>query len=81
MICAQLQLWQAFVGVRARRVEKYYQDLLGEEINSCNRVEQQNLQSEKSNKVSNTASVSVPEKWKGQIEKVTTSMNFLNCIN
>ena len=69
------------MGVRARRVEKYYQDLLGEEINSCNRVEQQNLQSEKSNKVSNTASVSVPEKWKGQIEKVTTSMNFLNCIN
>ena len=69
------------MGVRARRAEKYYQDLLGEEINSRDRVEQQNLQSENSNKVSNSASVSVPEKWKGQIEKVTTSMNFLNCIN
>ncbi|GFY84607.1 Ypt/Rab-GAP domain of gyp1p superfamily protein [Actinidia rufa] len=62
------ELWQAFVGVRARRVEKYYQDLLGEEIKSRDSVEQQNLQSENS-KMSNTASISVPEKWKGQIEK------------
>ena len=68
------------MGVRARRVEKYYQDLLGEEIKSRDSVEQQNLQSENSSKMSNTASISVPEKWKGQIEKVTTYMSFLNCI-
>ncbi|GMP22804.1 hypothetical protein CsSME_00000659 [Camellia sinensis var. sinensis] len=63
------ELWQAFVGVPARRSEKYYQDLLGAENNSSNSVEQQSLQSGKSSKGSNTCAVSVPEKWKGQIEK------------
>ncbi|KAL6980432.1 hypothetical protein U1Q18_022072 [Sarracenia purpurea var. burkii] len=63
------ELWQAFVGVRARRVEKYYQDLLGEEINSRDTMEQRSLQSENTFFVSNTDSISAPEKWKGQIEK------------
>ncbi|KAL7228775.1 hypothetical protein ACSBR2_007466 [Camellia fascicularis] len=63
------ELWQAFVGVPARRSEKYYQDLLGAENNSSDSVEQQSLQSGKSSKGSNTCAVSVPEKWKGQIEK------------
>ncbi|KAI8029242.1 TBC1 domain family member 9 [Camellia lanceoleosa] len=63
------ELWQAFVGVPARRSEKYYQDLLGAENNSSDSVEQQSLQSGKSSKESNICAVSVPEKWKGQIEK------------
>ncbi|XP_039037406.1 ecotropic viral integration site 5 protein homolog isoform X2 [Hibiscus syriacus] len=61
------ELWQAFVGVRARRVEKYYQDLLANETNSGNNNEQQSLQSD--SKGSTTEPVCGPEKWKGQIEK------------
>ncbi|XP_048231330.1 TBC1 domain family member 8B [Ricinus communis] len=60
------ELWQAFVGVRVRRVDKYYQDLLASETNSGNNVEQQ---SDSDAKVSTTDPVCVPEKWKGQIEK------------
>ncbi|XAR56119.1 hypothetical protein NMG60_11036458 [Bertholletia excelsa] len=63
------ELWQAFVGVRARRVDKYYQELLGEESNSGNSVEEQFLRSDNSFKGSNTDAGSIPEKWKGQIEK------------
>ncbi|KAE8669222.1 Ypt/Rab-GAP domain of gyp1p superfamily protein isoform 3 [Hibiscus syriacus] len=61
------ELWQAFVGVRARRVEKYYQDLLDNETNCGNNTEQQSLQSD--SKGSTTEPVCGPEKWKGQIEK------------
>ncbi|KAJ0978183.1 hypothetical protein J5N97_013657 [Dioscorea zingiberensis] len=54
------ELWQAFVGVRTRRVEGYYQELLdaktkpsiGEEVDA-----------------SNKSLGCAPEKWKGQIEK------------
>ncbi|KAF9676749.1 hypothetical protein SADUNF_Sadunf08G0035300 [Salix dunnii] len=60
------ELWQAFVGVRTRRVEKYYQDLLASETNSGNHVDQQ---SDSNTKGSTADSVCVPEKWKGQIEK------------
>uniref|UniRef100_A0A5B6ZX67 Putative TBC1 domain family member 8B n=1 Tax=Davidia involucrata TaxID=16924 RepID=A0A5B6ZX67_DAVIN len=63
------ELWQAFVGVRARRVEKYYQDLLAPETNSGDSVEHQTLQSDNHSKRSTTDSICVPEKWKGQIEK------------
>uniref|UniRef100_A0A5B6ZUM6 Putative TBC1 domain family member 8B n=1 Tax=Davidia involucrata TaxID=16924 RepID=A0A5B6ZUM6_DAVIN len=63
------ELWQAFVGVRARRVEKYYQDLLAPETNFGDVVEHQSLQSDNNSKGSTTGSVCVPEKWKGQIEK------------
>ncbi|KAA8539381.1 hypothetical protein F0562_026073 [Nyssa sinensis] len=63
------ELWQAFVGVGARRVEKYYQDLLAPETNSGDSVEHQSLQSDNHIKGSTTDSVRVPEKWKGQIEK------------
>ncbi|GAV63725.1 RabGAP-TBC domain-containing protein [Cephalotus follicularis] len=63
------ELWQAFVGVRARRVEKYYQSLLAPETGSGNNVEQHSLQSDSDSKSSSTDSMSVPEKWKGQIEK------------
>ncbi|TYI62501.1 hypothetical protein E1A91_D10G248100v1 [Gossypium mustelinum] len=61
------ELWQAFVGVRARRVENYYQDLLANETNCGNNTEQQRLQSD--SKGSTTESIGGPEKWKGQIEK------------
>ncbi|XP_011011811.1 PREDICTED: TBC1 domain family member 8B [Populus euphratica] len=60
------ELWQAFVGARTRRVEKYYQDLLASETNSGNHVDQQ---SDSDTKGSTADTVCVPEKWKGQIEK------------
>ncbi|KAK4578969.1 hypothetical protein RGQ29_028865 [Quercus rubra] len=63
------ELWQAFVGVRARRVDNYYQDLLTQETNSGNNKEQNNVQSDNNGEVFTTDSVCVPEKWKGQIEK------------
>ncbi|XWS66099.1 hypothetical protein CRYUN_Cryun05aG0171400 [Craigia yunnanensis] len=61
------ELWQAFVGVRTRRVENYYQYLLANEINSGNNTDQKSFQSD--SKGSTTESICGPEKWKGQIEK------------
>ncbi|XP_022977357.1 TBC1 domain family member 2A isoform X1 [Cucurbita maxima] len=63
------ELWQAFVGVRARRVEKYYTDLLASDTNSENNAENHSLQSDSNSKGSSTDSVCTTEKWKGQIEK------------
>ncbi|KAG8645182.1 rab GTPase-activating protein 1 isoform X3 [Manihot esculenta] len=60
------ELWQAFVGVRTRRVENYYQDLLASDSISGNHVEQQSNSDSKS---STTDPISMTEKWKGQIEK------------
>ncbi|WJX11782.1 hypothetical protein P8452_02351 [Trifolium repens] len=34
------EVWQAFVGVKVRRVESYYDDLLAQETNSCEGEEQ-----------------------------------------
>lgn len=67
-----LQLWQAFVGVKARRIEKYYQNLLDADTNNDNSTEHQMLQSDKASNMSTGESVCIPEKWKGQIEKVIT---------
>lgn len=64
------------MGAGARRVENYYQDLLGEEYYSSHCMEQKSLKSHDSIEGSNTDSLSVPEKWKGQIEKVTTYLRF-----
>ncbi|CAN8287388.1 unnamed protein product [Cochlearia groenlandica] len=50
------EVWQAFVGVKARRVERYYQDLLEQITNSDESNEQPN-------------SSDVQRKWKKQIEK------------
>ncbi|XVF83363.1 hypothetical protein PTKIN_Ptkin16aG0480200 [Pterospermum kingtungense] len=61
------ELWQAFVGVRTRRVENYYKDLLANETNSGNKTEQESFQSD--SKGSTKESICGPEKWKGQIEK------------
>ncbi|PON75377.1 Rab-GTPase-TBC domain containing protein [Parasponia andersonii] len=60
------ELWQAFVGARARRVEKYYQDLLTSETKGSNNVEQDVSNSDKG---STKVATGVAEKWKGQIEK------------
>ncbi|KFK36616.1 hypothetical protein AALP_AA4G146900 [Arabis alpina] len=50
------EVWQAFVGVKARRVERYYQDLLAQITNTDESAEQPN-------------SSDVQRKWKKQIEK------------
>ncbi|CAL1387179.1 unnamed protein product [Linum trigynum] len=60
------ELWQAFVGVKARRTDKYYQDLLALETKSENHVD---VQSESDPKSSPRDPASGTEKWKGQIEK------------
>jgi len=67
-----LQLWQAFVGVKARRVEKYYQDLLASNGDSGIKSNHQNGQLDDNDGKTNAESIHVPEKWKGQIEKVCT---------
>jgi hypothetical protein len=64
------------VGVRARRVDKYYQDLLAPESNSGNNTEQNSVQSDNNGEGLTTDSVCAPEKWKGQIEKVITSQSY-----
>lgn len=70
-VCIQnFQLWQAFAGVKKRRVENYYQSLLaadglGKDIE---------LQDEKSSSADPLAAV---EKWKGQIEKVSNYIILL----
>nr|XP_043614381.1 rab GTPase-activating protein 1-like [Erigeron canadensis] len=51
------ELWQAFVGVKGRRIENYYQSLLDPDTKNDN------------SKTSTIDSVCLPEKWKGQIEK------------
>ncbi|KAK4798665.1 hypothetical protein SAY86_030991 [Trapa natans] len=62
------ELWQAFVGVKARRIGNYYKNLLTPEKNQDNNVEQQASQQGNNANVS-TGSVCLPEKWQGQIEK------------
>ncbi|KAM7264244.1 hypothetical protein ACFE04_001927 [Oxalis oulophora] len=62
------ELWQAFVGVKARRVDKYYQDLLALEIKS-DKDGQRDFPLDGNSESLSDESVSAPEKWKGQIEK------------
>ncbi|KAJ6362275.1 hypothetical protein OIU78_002641 [Salix suchowensis] len=50
------EVWQAFVGVKTRRVERYYEGLLAEETNTEQSKEHNN-------------SKAAPRKWKKQIEK------------
>ncbi|KAK4834469.1 hypothetical protein QYF36_023325 [Acer negundo] len=50
------EVWQAFVGVKARRVDRYYQDLLAQETNAGEIKDHDN-------------SSGVPRKYKRQIEK------------
>ncbi|KAG9158834.1 hypothetical protein Leryth_017869 [Lithospermum erythrorhizon] len=62
------ELWQAFVGVRERRVEKYYHDLLASDSDFGN-IEELKKKDLEGNMDIKTDTLRVPEKWKGQIEK------------
>ncbi|KAK9741459.1 hypothetical protein RND81_03G107700 [Saponaria officinalis] len=59
------ELWQAFVGVKARRIENYYQDLLSQKSDHGDNTKQE----ETDDKDPNEENVGRSEKWKGQIEK------------
>nr|XP_043632227.1 GTPase-activating protein GYP2-like [Erigeron canadensis] len=63
------ELWQAFVGVKARHVKNYYQNLLLPDSKNDSNVDHQNSDVDEESKKSKTEYVDVPEKWKGQIEK------------
>ncbi|KAJ0558301.1 putative Rab-GTPase-TBC domain-containing protein [Helianthus annuus] len=60
------ELWQAFVGVKARHIKNYYQNLL---LPNSNNDDHQKSEVEEANNKSTVDSVDVPEKWKLQIEK------------
>ncbi|CAD5166659.1 unnamed protein product [Musa acuminata subsp. malaccensis] len=64
------ELWQAFVGVRARRIKGYYDNLLSPEAESGNGKEHESSNNtDDNNKMSKAPERCSPEKWKGQIEK------------
>ncbi|KAE9611618.1 hypothetical protein Lal_00011497 [Lupinus albus] len=64
------ELWQAFVGIKARHVENYYQNLLASENDSERKMDQQSMQQSTDDNGKTTADpVFVSEKWRGQIEK------------
>ncbi|KAF3783108.1 TBC1 domain family member 8 [Nymphaea thermarum] len=63
------ELWQAFVGVKARRIENYYTDLLAvEDFAQAENADDDGLLGNDTNGSTGCHGV-VPEKWKGQIEK------------
>ncbi|GMP50569.1 hypothetical protein CsSME_00017132 [Camellia sinensis var. sinensis] len=61
------EVWQAFVGVRTRRVERYYENLLASESDASDT--QEHDKSGNGNRGPNGDTVGVPEKLKKQIEK------------
>uniref|UniRef100_A0A5B7BBC2 Putative TBC1 domain family member 8B-like isoform X3 n=2 Tax=Davidia involucrata TaxID=16924 RepID=A0A5B7BBC2_DAVIN len=63
------QVWQAFVGVRTRRVERYYENLLAPESDAGDGQEHDKSLSGNGSKGPNGDRVNVPEKWRRQIEK------------
>ncbi|KAL5712542.1 hypothetical protein ACHQM5_014704 [Ranunculus cassubicifolius] len=63
------EIWQAFVGVRTRRVERYYQDLLAREVNVSDAKQSDSSLSDDTSKKSSMQHGCAPEKWKGPIEK------------
>lgn len=67
------QLWQAFVGVKARRVETYYQDLLALGTKPGNNAEDKSTVSKGNGSCVDPSidTACLPENWRGQIEKVT----------
>lgn len=62
------QVWQAFVGVKTRRVERYYQDLLDPESDADSQ-EQDKSSSDYGSKGHHEGTVGVSEKWRKQIDK------------
>ncbi|TMW92462.1 hypothetical protein EJD97_013013 [Solanum chilense] len=64
------ELWQAFVGVKARRVETYYQDLLALGTKPGNNAEDKSTVSKDGSCVDPSIDTAfLPENWRGQIEK------------
>ncbi|KAL7614466.1 uncharacterized protein LOC111888306 [Lactuca sativa] len=63
------ELWQAFVGVKARHIKNYYQNLLLSDTKNDNNVDQQIQEVDEASKDSKNDSMNAPEKWKLQIEK------------
>ncbi|CAN4106944.1 unnamed protein product [Withania somnifera] len=65
------ELWQAFVGVKARRVERYYQDLLVLGTKPGNNAEDKSTVSKDNGSCVDPSAVTacLPENWRGQIEK------------
>ncbi|XP_073157253.1 uncharacterized protein [Henckelia pumila] len=61
------EVWQAFVGVKTRRVERYYQDLLANDIEA--NQEHNNFLSGNEKTQQNGKRFDSPDKWKKQIEK------------
>ncbi|KAI3447633.1 hypothetical protein Pfo_004298 [Paulownia fortunei] len=62
------EVWQAFVGVGTRRVERYYQDLLATESDASDSKEHDKLSSG-DNRTQNKGKRDDLQKWKKQIEK------------
>lgn len=61
-------------------MEKYYQDLLVSNTKVVNCTENGHVELETNKKDSGLHSAPVPEKWKGQIEKVSDKLfALLNC--
>ncbi|XP_074578015.1 uncharacterized protein LOC141834595 isoform X3 [Curcuma longa] len=64
------ELWQAFVGVRARRVTGYYDGLLSTEADTKNgNANDHESSNSNDSEFSKATRRCIPEKWKGQIEK------------
>ncbi|XP_069145325.1 uncharacterized protein [Solanum lycopersicum] len=63
------EVWQAFVGVRARRLEIYYLDLLDPESDTGDGQEHDGSSLAEENKRPSKESIHVPEKLRKQIEK------------
>ncbi|CAN4106946.1 unnamed protein product [Withania somnifera] len=65
------ELWQAFVGVKARRVETYYQDMLALGSKPGNNAEDKSTVSKGNGNCVDPSidTACLPENWRGQIEK------------
>lgn len=69
-MCTNFQLWQAFAGVKKRRVENYYQDLLAADGLGKDTELQERMEPGDEKDLCSDPLAAV-EKWKGQIEKVS----------
>lgn len=74
-----LQLWQAFVGVRKRRRERYYRNLIASETNVSEGKDYAISLSVTGSKQPNAYHAPIPEKWRRQIEKVIRCMGLGLC--
>ncbi|XP_078179956.1 uncharacterized protein LOC144574013 isoform X1 [Carex rostrata] len=64
------ELWQAFVGIGARRIEGYYEGLLAKETNrEENKSPEASPDEETNGELKEVPQAASVEKWKGQIEK------------